>query len=122
MNEEKVLNVINNIETFSEEELRKLFRYLNNRNFHNLTIYDNPISTNKDASDLQEILVQTIINFINDRKLNDIEEVSFKADSLNESAKYGKWTPATDSYISLIGYQYDEDIKLPVRKLITESF
>ena len=66
------------------------------------------VSTKQDIEDLHRILVQTVIDFINERKLTDIEEVSFGADSLQTSAHWGYWTPSTDSSISVYGYLEDE--------------
>lgn len=53
--------------------------------------------------ELQEILVQTCIDYINKNGLTDIWGVYFQADSLNASAKFGEWTPATDSSIHVDG-------------------
>ena len=48
--------------------------------------------------------------------IDDIEEIQFSADSLQVSKQYRKWTPATDSGMTLIGYQDNK------RKKIIESF
>ena len=53
--------------------------------------------------ELQEILVQTCIDYINKHGLTDIWGVYFQADNLSTSAKFGEWTPATDSSISVEG-------------------
>ena len=53
--------------------------------------------------ELQEILVQTCIDYINKNGLTDIYSVSFNADSLAESAEYGSWQCCTDSYIRIDG-------------------
>lgn len=53
--------------------------------------------------ELQERLVQTCIDYINEKGLKDIWSVSFNADSLFESAEYGSWQPCTDSYINVKG-------------------
>lgn len=53
--------------------------------------------------ELQELLVQTCIDYINKNGLTDIYDVSFRADALNESAEYGSWQPCTDSYINVEG-------------------
>ena len=59
------------------------------------------------ALKLQERLVQTCIDFINEHKddeqVKKIEMVNFRVDCLQESAKYGEWQPCTDSYCSLYG-------------------
>lgn len=54
-------------------------------------------------SELHYILVQTAIDFINEKKLPNVEAVRFSADGLRESSKYGEWTPATDSFLTLEG-------------------
>ena len=67
---------------------------------------DTPIPgiTNIDhIKELQEILVQTCIDYINKNKLTDIYSVHFSADDLNTSAEYGSWQPCTDSYIKVKG-------------------
>ncbi len=71
--------------------------------------YENPITTKKDLSELLEILVQTTIDFINERDLTDIYSISFGADDLNTSAKHGEWTCATDASIFAYGLG-DEEI------------
>lgn len=59
------------------------------------------------ALKLQEKLVQTCIDFINEHKddeqVKEIQMVEFRADCLQESAKHSKWQPCTDSYCSLYG-------------------
>lgn len=65
--------------------------------------YQNPKTTKKDLSDLLEILVQTTIDFIDERGLDDIYSIGFGADSLQESRKFGEWTPATDADIHANG-------------------
>lgn len=61
----------------------------------------------KIALKLQERLVQTCIDFINEHKddeqINEIQLVEFRADCLQESTKHGEWQPCTDSYCSLYG-------------------
>ena len=61
----------------------------------------------KTALKLQERLVQTCIDFINEHKddeqVKEIQIVQFKVDNLQISAEVGSWQPATDSYCALIG-------------------
>lgn len=61
------------------------------------------ITKQKHIEELQELLVQTCIDYINKNGLTDIDNVSFNADALNESAKYGSWQACTDSYIRVEG-------------------
>ena len=49
---------------------------------------------------LQDRLVQCCIDFINENNLGDLERVDFTADGLQISSEFGKWSPATDSFIS----------------------
>ena len=53
------------------------------------------------AKELQERLVQTCIDFVNEKGIDYLWAVYFRADSINESARFGEWTPATDSYIQI---------------------
>ena len=65
--------------------------------------YKDPITTEKDMKELLEILVQTTIDFINERGLTDIYSVGFGADDLQGSAKFGEWGPCTDASIHVTG-------------------
>ena len=65
--------------------------------------YKDPITTEKDMKELLEILVQTTIDFINERGLTDIYSVGFSADDLQGSAKFGEWEPCTDASIHVTG-------------------
>ena len=65
--------------------------------------FKDPVTTEKDMKELLEILVQTTIDFINERGLTDIFSVGFSADDLQVSAKSGEWTPATDASIHVTG-------------------
>lgn len=86
----------------------------------NLEPYSNPVTTKDQLSELQDILVQVCINYININGLTDIDEITFTADSLQHSAHFGKWVPATDSYIRAVGYEEVDDGKINyyVRKKI----
>ena len=61
----------------------------------------------KIALKLQERLVQTCIDFINeykdDERVKEIEIVEFNVDGLQFSAKEGSWQPDTDSSCILQG-------------------
>ena len=65
--------------------------------------YKDPITTEKDMKELLEILVQTTIDFINERGLTDIYSVGFGADDLQGSAKFGEWEACTDASIHVTG-------------------
>lgn len=101
------------------EEYKKLSKE-DKRNFEiglqalkpeNLEPYSNPVTTEDQLSELQDILVQVCINYININGLTDIDEITFSADSLQRSAHFGKWVPATDSYIRAVGYEEIDDGK-----------
>lgn len=70
------------------------------------------------AKELQERLVQTCLDFIKEKGDKYIWRVEFTADELQESAKEGKWMPCTDSFITLEGIVFDENVKYIVRKEI----
>ena len=61
----------------------------------------------KIALKLQEILVQTCIDFINEHKddaqVKEIQIVEFNVDGLQFSAEEGSWQPDTDSSCILQG-------------------
>lgn len=57
-------------------------------------------TTNDNLYSLTEQLVQLCINFINNNNLTDIDEINFKVDSLQKSAKYGHWTPESDACLN----------------------
>ena len=65
--------------------------------------YKDPITKEKDMKELLEILVQTTIDFINERKLTDIDSVGFGADDLQSSAEAGEWICSTDASIHITG-------------------
>lgn len=76
--------------------------------------------TSEEIRELQDILVQTCIDFINENKIDDLEEVDFRVDMLQESAKYGSWQPCTDSSIS--GYGINGDNACGERILLESWF
>ena len=73
------------------------------------------------TKELQEKMVQLCIDFITEYELDDIQEVRFSADMLQESKKCRKWTAATDSFIDVYGFQTDED-GLETRRIIGEYY
>ena len=83
----------------------------------------------KNVDELHFLLVQTVIDYIKENNLTDIWSVSFSADSLQDSAEYGQWCPATDSYMRVEGIRNeeftDEDGEkrnLPYRVIIGEQW
>ena len=116
----KIVDVLELAKHFNPKEWAEFLHLSRKYRKADLPEYKNPISTCTDARDLLNILVQTTINFLKDKKLDDVYEVSFSADGLYDSVEYGEWTPSTDASISFIGLQDDEDKDFKVRKLITD--
>jgi len=69
------------------------------------------ITTIDHIKELQEILVQTCIDYINKNGLTDVWSVRFSADDLAESSKYGSWQPCTDSYIKIEGLKKERYLR-----------
>lgn len=61
------------------------------------------VTTDEKIKDFHRYLVQKTIDYIRENGLTDIVAVRFNADDLQESAAYGEWTPATDSYLGVEG-------------------
>ena len=103
--------VLNEYEKLSKEDKRNFEIGLQALKSENLEPYSNPVTTEDQLSELQDILVQVCINYININGLTDIDEIIFNADSLQHSAHFGKWVPTTDSYIRAVGYEKINDGK-----------
>ena len=93
---------INLFENLNDDE-KRAFNTETFVRYHDYEKMENPQTTEKDMSELLDILVQTTIDFINERGLKDMDAVGFSADSLQESAKFNEWTPATDASIRVYG-------------------
>ena len=70
--------------------------------------HQNPKTKSEDISQLQQILVQDVIDFLNDRGLDEVDAIAFSVDGLRASLPYGEWTPSTDSSIRFEGIKDDE--------------
>lgn len=81
--------------------------------------YENPSTKIEDIKELQERMVQLCIDYLIEKGIDDIQEVRFSADMLQHSKEYGEWTPATDSFITVYGFQTDEH-GLEARRIIGE--
>lgn len=53
------------------------------------------------VTELHNLLVNTVVNFLKENNLTQVDELSFGADGLMSSIEFGKWTPGTDSNLSL---------------------
>ena len=72
---------------------------------------------------MRSTIFKRTLDFINDNNLKDVDVVAFSADSLQESARYNQWCPATDSFLTLEGVEKSEkDGGYEVRKLIDKSY
>ena len=87
------------------------------------------VTTHDNTKELQEILVQTCIDYIKKHNLTDIDTVRFNVDGLGESVKEGKWSSFSDSYLGLFGIGFDclerkdgEINSVPITYYIDESF
>ena len=116
---EKVNALIDAYNGLSDDEKRR-FKYMTYDEISEIPDHVNPKTTHQDICDLQEILVQDVIDFINERGLDEIDAVNFRADGLTVSAKEGKWTSSTDSSISVEGLDHSSEY-CPSRTLIGHS-
>lgn len=93
MNRIKEKTLIERKETLKKEREEYNKRYLEKKESKNKT-------TDILIAKLQDRLIQCCIDFINENNLGDLERVDFTADGLQISSEFGKWSPATDSFIS----------------------
>ena len=93
MNRIKEKTLIERKETLKKEHKEYNKRYFEKKESKNKT-------TDVLISKLQDRLIQCCIDFINENNLGDLERVDFTADGLQISSEFGKWSPATDSFIS----------------------
>ena len=114
-NAEKLLSYFKKMSEEDKKEFAKIVRpYWPDFQFPD---YVNPQTKKEDIKELQERMVQLCIDFLNERNLDDVEEIMFSADMLQFSREYNEWTPMTDSFIDVYGNQLDENNHL-VRKKI----
>ena len=93
MNRIKEKTLIERKETLKKEREEYSKRYFEKKESKNKT-------TDVLIAQLQDRLIQCCIDFINENNLGDLERVDFTADGLQISSEFGKWSPATDSFIS----------------------
>ena len=116
----KIADVLDLAKNFTPKEWAEFLHLSRKYRKADLPDYKSPISTSDDAKDLLNILVDATIDFLKERKLDDVYEVSFGADGLYDSVAYGEWTPSTDASISFVGLQEDDNKEFRVRKTITD--
>lgn len=66
------------------------------------------VTQHEHTVELHDKLVQTVIDYMKEHNLTDIDTVSFYADSLQTSMEHGSWHPATDSSLTLKGIAYEK--------------
>lgn len=116
-------NAIKAFESLSDEEKTVFAKETFTYREPDLDNYSKPQITHEQTVDLHEVLVQTCIDYINDHNLKDVDAVYFSADALQESSRFGEWTPSTDSFLTLEGYEKSEkDGGYYVRKFIDRSY
>ena len=62
------------------------------------------VITQEQLSEMHNLLVQTVIDYLKSHNITNVDEVTFSADGL-QTIEYGAWTPATDSGLHLYGYE-----------------
>ena len=70
--------------------------------------YSKNVMSQEQISELHELLVSTVINYLNDNNIKEVEEVDFSVNCLSDSVKCHEWVPSTDSSISICGYEDSE--------------
>lgn len=121
--EDKINNILKLVDSLTREEREWYVQKYNRKyEYKALDDYENPVTTIQDIKDLQQVLIQSAIDFIGDRKLTDIDEISFHFDSVQDSVKEYKWCPTSDSSISVIGLQEEKDSGMMARRLIGKYY
>ena len=113
MNRIKEKTLIERKQTLKKEREEYNKRYLEKKESKNKT-------TDVLIAKLQDRLIQCCIDFINENNLGDLERVDFTADGLQISSEFGKWSPATDSFIS--GSEFVEENGYLVMKDFVKYF
>lgn len=121
--EDKINEILKLVDSLTKEERELYVRKYNRKyEFTSLDDYENPITTIQDIKDLQRVLIQSTIDFIGDRKLTDIDEISFYFDSAQDSAEANDWSPLSDSSISVVGLQEEKNSGMTARRLIGKYY
>jgi len=121
--EDKINEILKLVDSLTKEERELYVRKYNRKyEFTSLDDYENPITTIQDIKDLQRVLIQSTIDFIGNRKLTDIDEISFYFDSAQDSAEANDWSPLSDSSISVVGLQEEKNSGMTARRLIGKYY
>ena len=121
--EEKINEILKLVDSLTKEERELYVRKYNRKyEYKPLDDYENPTTTIQDIKDLQQVLIQSAIDFISDRNLTDIDEISFYFDSAQDSVKANDWSPLSDSSISVVGLQEEKDTGMTARRLIGKYY
>lgn len=120
---ENLKNAIKAFESLTDEEKTVFAKETYTYTKPDLDDYSKRQITHEQTIDLHEVLVQTCIDYINEHGLKDVDAVYFSADALQESSRFGEWTPSTDSFLTLEGMEKSkEDGGFYVRKFIDKSY
>ena len=121
--EDTINEILKLVDSLTKEERELYVRKYNRKyEFTSLDDYENPITTIQDIKDLQRVLIQSTIDFIGNRKLTDIDEISFYFDSAQDSAEANDWSPLSDSSISVVGLQEEKNSGMTARRLIGKYY
>jgi hypothetical protein len=106
---EELKNAISAAEKLSEAEKRKLYFYALRDEVPRVK---EEILKDDDVCELHDILVQTVIDYINEKGWKEVDAISFGADGLIASSEYGEWTPSTDSSLTIEGIKDGNRVEL----------
>ena len=91
--------------------------------------YPDTITTHENVMELQDILIKTVIDYVEKNGLKDIYALNFHIDSLQDSVEFGEWHPGSDSSLCVEGlathFRDRKDGKrdeIPFTFVIDESF
>ena len=73
---------------------------------------ENAKTNHDDLSDLQKVLVQTVLDFAHERGLEDMFSIRFHVDDIPSSVKEREWTCFSDSYLSAYGLTKENELML----------
>lgn len=120
---DKINSLFDEVCSLSDSERKKFLKKVTNHfKYDELDVYEHPQTTIDDIKELQKILAQCVINFVGEKDLKDIDEVHFYFDGIQDSVAQCEWVPSSDSSISVIGWQKENETEFNERKLIGNYF